>query len=92
MVNNRKKYQEHVSFHLRMGQPFLHYLHLAKEERNISCIMLLQQEAVLQEAVAQSQERERLLLDQQQQASCFCLSTVCGCFALGISCTHSNRM
>lgn len=33
--------------------------------------MLLQQEAALQEAVAQGQERERLLLDQHQQV---CLS------------------
>lgn len=34
-------------------------------------VLLLQQEAALQEAVAQGQERERLLLDQHQQV---CLS------------------
>ena len=37
---------------------------------------LLQQEASLQEAIAQSQERERSLLDQNQQASQFVLSSI----------------
>ena len=54
--------------------------------------MLLQQEATLQETVAQSQERERLLLDQQQQASCFSLSPVNVCFAFCAICTNSSTM
>lgn len=42
--------------------------------------LLLQQEAALQEAVAQGQERERLLLDQHQQVSLALDSIVLPCY------------
>lgn len=43
--------------------------------------MLLQQEAALEEAVAQGQERERLLLDQHQQVT---FSPSSGCHSITV--------
>lgn len=49
--------------------------------------MLLQQEAALQEALAQGQERERLLLDQHQQV---CLLPLCAGVPFGfVPCMQS---